>query len=81
MICTEAQQKKINKDNDTQKDPSVFLTGATVAVQREDGGLWPYKVIEYSNSSKHRGQSYTIQVTKTDRLITHKSHMQHHYII
>ena len=34
----EAHQKKYDKDNDTQKDPYLFLRGTTVAVHQEDMG-------------------------------------------
>ena len=33
----EAHQRKYDKGNDTQKDLIVFIVGATVAVQQEDG--------------------------------------------
>ena len=34
----EAHQRKYDKAKDTQKDPSIFITRATVPVQLEDGG-------------------------------------------
>ena len=55
----EACQKKYD-NNDAQKDPSVYLKGATVAIQHEDGEPWMYRVMVESNGSNHRGHSYTI---------------------
>ena len=52
--------KKINKGKDTLKDPSIFITGTTVAVQWEDGELQTLGVIVETNIDDHRGCSYTI---------------------
>ena len=48
------------------------MTGTGVAVQWEDRGLWAHGVIA-EPSDDHRGDSYTIQVTKTSRLIMQNS--------
>ena len=37
------------------KNPPLFLTGATVAVQLGDGGLWTHGVIVKLNNDDHRG--------------------------
>ena len=62
--------RKNDAVKDTQKDPPIFITGATVAVQWDDGGLWTYGVIVKPNNDDHRERwSYTTWVTMTDRLI------------
>ena len=64
-------QSKCSKNNDTQNAPSVFSTGSTVVGKWEDGGLWVHSIIVEPNGSDHRGSSYTIQITKMGRIITH----------
>ena len=59
----EAHQRKIDKGSNTQKDPPAFITGATEAVQWEDGRPWIHGVIVQSNNDDHIGHSYTIWVT------------------
>ena len=56
---------------------SFFSTETTVGVQWEDGGPYTHGMIVEPNGSHHRGFSYTIQVTKTDRLITHNTKCKH----
>ena len=54
-ICKEALeacQRKNDKGN--QKDPPIFNTGATVAVQQEDWLPWTHGMIVEPNSNDHR---------------------------
>ena len=50
---------KIIRAKIVKKNP-IFIPGATVAVQWEDGGLWTYGLIVEPNNDDHRGFSYNI---------------------
>ena len=41
--------------NDTQKGPHIFIAGATVAVQQEDGRTLTHDVIAESSNDDHTG--------------------------
>ena len=74
---TETHQRK-NKGKDTQKDPPIFITWATVAVQQEDWELWTHCVIVRPSNNDYRGLSSAIQVTKTGRVtIQNSEHICH----
>ena len=55
-----ACQRKYDKDKDTQKDNFVFIAGATVAVQWENGGLWAHGVRVNPKDINQRGCFCTI---------------------
>ena len=69
----EANERKNDKGKNTEKDPTIFITGATVAVQWEDGGLWTHGMIVGPHTNDHRGHLHTLQVMKTGRLIMQTS--------
>ena len=50
----EAHHKYV-KDNDTQKEPSFFSAGSTVAVQCKDEGPWTHRVADEANSNDPKG--------------------------
>ena len=71
------QQDKYLKNIDTHRDSFSFPIGSTVALQRKDGGLRIHGVIVESNSTDLNGQPYKVRVTKTGRVMTHKTrHIQ-----
>ena len=49
-----SRQETYIKNNDTCKN-SIFSTGSTVAVHREDGGPWMHEMIIEGNSNDHHG--------------------------
>ena len=55
----EAHQRKNGKGKYTHKD-TIFIKGATVAVQYEDRRPWTHSVIAMPKNGDHRGHSYTI---------------------
>ena len=56
LVC----QRLNDMDKDTQKDPHIFITGATVAVQQEERGQWTHGVIVEPDNNDQRGHSYII---------------------
>ena len=62
-------QDKYPKGIDTCKDSFSFPIESRVAVQCEDAEPWTHTIVEEVNGTEHHGQSYIIQVMKTDRLI------------
>ena len=66
-------QDKYFRGNDTCNDSIYFPVGFTVAMKREEGGLWTNRMIVKGGNADHKGQSYTVRVTKMGSLITHKT--------
>ena len=56
----EAHQRKNDKVKDTHKDPFIYITGATEAVQWKDRRLWTHGMIVKPNNDDHTGCFYTI---------------------
>ena len=59
------------KNNDALQVLVSILIGSTVAVQREDAGLWIHGMIVGKGDHNHHNWLYNIQVTNTGKIITH----------
>ena len=67
----ERQQKN---NNDTAVTFSCIPIGSAVVVQQEDDGPWTHGTVVGIGDHNHHDKSYTIQLTTSDRCITHNRH-------
>ena len=58
------RQTKDDKNKGTPKNYVSIPIGSTVAVQREDWGLWTHGTIEGKGDQNHHDRSYHICITK-----------------